>query len=67
MNYYGQNGETGEAEFPGAGHLGLGANVQNHADFMLQEPDFRLGARMSGPMAQMSGPTIPDLVWGGHF
>ena len=43
---------------PGAGHSGVGAgylgvSVQNCVDFMLPEPDVRLGARMSGPM-------IPD-------
>ena len=44
-----------------------GLSVQNRADLVLQEPDVWLGARMSGQMARMSGPTIPDLVWGGIF
>ena len=42
-------------------------SVQNRADLVLQGPVVRLGARMSGPMARMSGPMIPDLVWGGNF
>ena len=42
----------------GAGYPG--ADVQNRAGFMLQEPDVWLGARMSSPMN-------PDLVWGGYF
>ena len=37
-----------------------GLSVQNRADLALQEPDVRLGARMSGLMARMSGPTILD-------
>ena len=37
-----------------------GLSVQNGADLVLQEPDVWLRARMSGP-------TIPDLVWGGNF
>ena len=50
---------------PGAGHPGVGAgypgvSVQNHVDLVLQETDVRLGARMSGQVARMSGPTIPD-------
>ena len=54
-----------KAEMLGARHPGLGAGypgvyVQNPADFMLQERDVRLGARMSGP-------AIPDLVWGRNF
>ena len=46
---------------PGVGSGFPGVSVQNRADLVLQEPDVRLGARMSCPMARMSGPTIPDL------
>ena len=47
------------------GHPGVWPDVwdlmsRNLCDFALQEPDVRLGARMSGQMARMSGPTIPD-------
>ena len=44
-----------------------GPDVQNRADLVLQEPDVRPGTRMSSPMAQMSGSTNPDLVWGRNF
>ena len=50
---------------PGTGYPGVGAGfpgvyVQNRADLVLQGPDVRLGARMSGP-------TIQYLVWGRNF
>ena len=51
----------------GLGAANPGPDVHNRADLVLQEPDVRLGTWMSGPMAQMSGPTILDLVWGGNF
>ena len=62
----------GWLKFPGVGHPGWSPDFQDlmsrtARDFALQEPDVRPGTRMSGPMARMSGPTIPDLVWGGNF
>ena len=51
-----------------------GLSVQNRADLAFQEPDVRLGGPdvwPDGPdvrpEARMSGPTIPDFVWGGNF
>ena len=53
-------------KFPGVGHPGWSPEIRDQMsrtarEFALQEPDVRPGTRMSGPMARMSGPTIPDL------
>ena len=55
----------GKAEMPGAGHPGLGAgypgaDVQNRADFMLQEPEVRPDGPDVRPLVRMFNPMIPD-------
>jgi hypothetical protein len=55
----------GKADAPGVGHPGVGAgypgaDVQNRADFVLQEPDVRPDGPDVRPVARMSGATIPD-------